>query len=111
MNSPRRRWIAALLSFVFAFCLSEQVVPEACDGDSGRSYAITAADAPAQNPADNGPVHGGPHLCHCAHTTGAISGAAPRLGLSPELHVASGFLLPSQHSGRTLQPDSRPPIA
>jgi hypothetical protein len=106
-----RRWISTVLAIVFGLCLSEAVVPEACDGDSAGTYVVSAGNQSGQSPADRPPGHGGPHLCHCAHTTGALSGVPPRPILASEHHVESRFVTPSKHFGRTPEPEPRPPTA
>ena len=111
MLSLRRRWVGVLLGIIFAFCLGEALLPEACDGDAGRASIVANGAEPGQSPTDRAPGHGGPHFCHCAHTNGVLSVAPLPSVLNVEHHVAPLAMTPTTPSSHTLQPDSRPPIA
>jgi hypothetical protein len=107
----RHRSLAGLLIALFAFCLGEATLPEACEGDFGSKSAVIAGDLPEQTPADRTPAHGGPHLCHCAHATSVWRATPPRAVVAVEAHVTKDPWMPSTPSSRTLQPEPRPPIA
>jgi hypothetical protein len=87
LHALRRRWIGGLLAFIFAFCLIEAMVPEACDGDPGKASVVAAGDRSGQAPAGSAPGHGGPPLCHCVHTNGVFSDEPPPAVLAVDHHL------------------------
>jgi hypothetical protein len=111
LHARRRRWIGVFLVLVFSFCLSEALVPEACEGGFGETSVMTASGSSDEAPAERTPGHGGAHLCHCAHTNGVFSTVPPQGVVSVEHDVAPVVLTLSSPPSHTLQPDSRPPKA
>jgi hypothetical protein len=108
--------MAAFLTFVFAFFLSEAMVTGCCDADLAQSGLVQSGlvasghqSGPA--PADQTPAPGGAHVCQCAHATNVFSSTPPRTVVVLAHHVATAAVTPAAPPSRTLQPDSRPPIA
>lgn len=108
--SARRFLMAAACSIVFAFCLGEALLPEACDGDALWPTAAAAADMDGSG--SQGGTHlPGEHVCHCTHTNGALSTHPVALIVltTERCHFwRPGWLPPPSYSP---YPDTRPPIA
>lgn len=111
MGAISRRWVGVLLAVIYAFCLGEALMPEACDGDARESTVVALSHSSSGLPSPASQGHDGPHVCHCAHTTGVLNDAPPRLGASMDERELPIVFTPAAPLSRTLQPDFRPPIA